>query len=176
MAGLKRSASFFVVANAQDCYYLFLMRSDKFNVRLLGEQDLNEWLRLRKLLWDAASEDDHRSEMLDIIEHPESQVVLVAENGNGRLVGFLEAGIRPFAEDCTTDQVGYLEGWFVETPFRRIGIGTALVRGAEQWAISKGCSEMASDAEVGNDASLAAHLNLDYEVSSRLIHLRKNLV
>lgn len=152
------------------------MRSDNFNVRPLGEHDLDEWLRLRKLLWDATSEDDHRTEILEIIAHPESQAVLVAENGDGRLIGFLEAGIRPFAEDCLTDQVGYLEGWFVEPQFRRRGIGTALVREAERWARSKGCCEMASDAEVGNDASLAAHLNLDYEISSRLIHLRKDLV
>lgn len=152
------------------------MRSEDVNIRPLGENDLNEWLRLRKMLWDAASEDDHRNEMLNIIEQPDFQVVLLAENGGGRLIGFLEAGIRPFAEDCATDLVGYLEGWYVEPAFRRRGVGTALVCGAEEWARSKGCTEMASDAEVGNDASLAAHLNLDYEISSRLIHLRKDLV
>jgi hypothetical protein len=34
---------------------------------------------------------------------------------------------------------------------------------------------MASDAEIGNDASLAAHGQLGYVETSRLVHLRKIL-
>ena len=82
---------------------------------------------------------------------------------------------RPRA-DCVTDAVGYLEGWFVEPEFRRHGVGRDLVRGAERWARQKGCTEMASDAEVGNDLSLEAHLKLGYEETSRLVHLRKDLI
>ena len=100
----------------------------------------------------------------------------MAENDEKKLVGFLEASIRPFVEDCSTDQVGYVEGWFVEEEFRRSGIGTRLVRAAESWARSKGCKEMASDAEIGNDLSLKAHLSLGYEETSRLVHLRKDLI
>ena len=96
--------------------------------------------------------------------------------GNGRLVGFLEASIRPFVEDCHSDHVGYLEGWFVESDFRQRGIGKNLVKAAENWARSKGCEEMASDSEIGNELSLRAHLGLGYEETSRLVHLRKDLV
>jgi prepilin-type N-terminal cleavage/methylation domain-containing protein len=39
-----------------------------------------------------------------------------------------------------------------------------------------GCTEMASDSEIGNDLSLRAHQSLGYEETSRLIHLRKDLV
>ncbi len=151
------------------------MTEYNFNVRPLREDDLPEWFRLRRMLWDELSEEEHRDEMLDIYEHTDSQLVLVAET-DGRLIGFLEASIRPFVEDCITDHVGYLEGWFVETDFRRYGIGSDLVRDAERWARKKGCTEMASDAEVGNDLSLAAHLKLGYEETSRLVHLRKDLV
>jgi aminoglycoside 6'-N-acetyltransferase I len=128
------------------------------------------------MLWDATSEDDHKSEMLDIIEHTDSQLILVAEVDSGRLVGFLEASIRPFVEDCHTDCVGYLEGWFVETAYRRSGIGRQLVKSAESWARQHGCIEMASDAEIGNEASLSAHTGLGYTETSRLVHLRKELV
>ncbi len=151
------------------------MTEYNFNVRPLREDDLPEWFRLRRMLWDELTEEEHRDEMLDIYEHTDSQLVLVAET-DGRLVGFLEASIRPFVEDCITDHVGYLEGWFVEPDFRRYGIGGDLVRAAERWARQKGCTEMASDAEVGNDLSLAAHLKLGYEETSRLVHLRKDLV
>ena len=144
-------------------------------VRPIEERDLGEWFRLRKLLWDATSEEDHKAEMLDIFEHADSQLVMVADLGNGRLGGFLEASIRSFVEDCATDNVGYLEGWFVESDIRRRGIGRELVRTAERWAREHGCTEMASDAEVGNEASIDAHTNLGYEETSRLVHLRKEL-
>lgn len=151
------------------------MTEFNFIVRPVQQTDLQEWYRLRQMLWDELTEQEHQDEMLDIYEHSDSQLVLVAET-DGRLVGFLEASIRPFVEDCHTDHVGYLEGWFVEREFRRYGIGGDLVRGAERWARKKGCTEMASDAEVGNDVSLHAHLKLGYQETSRLVHLRKDLV
>ncbi len=152
------------------------MTMQNFTVRPLQEDDIGEWFRLRKLLWDESTDAEHKAEMLDIYEHKDTQLVLVAQLEDGKLIGFLEASIRPFVEDCHTDHVGYLEGWFVEEDFRRYGVGRKLVRGAENWARNKGCEEMASDSEIGNDLSLKAHLNLGYEETSRLVHLRKDLV
>ncbi len=146
-----------------------------FTIRELSEGDLSEWLRLRLLLWDESTEDDHKSEMVDIIEHNDTQLVAVADFGGGRLGGFLEASIRSYVEDCQTENVGYLEGWFVEEQFRRLGVGRELVAFAEGWARGKGCTEMASDAEIDNAISLHAHLNLGYAETSRLVHLRKEL-
>lgn len=144
-------------------------------IRPLEERDLAEWLRLRTSLWDQTAEDDHRTEMVDIIEHPDSQFVAVADTGNGRLAGFLEASIRNQVEDCDTENVGYLEGWFVDLDHRRRGIGAALVAAAEDWARDHGCTEMASDAEIGNTVSQQAHAQLGYTETSRLVHLRKEL-
>jgi aminoglycoside 6'-N-acetyltransferase I len=50
-----------------------------------------------------------------------------------------------------------------------------LVFAAEDWAKRRGCTEMASDAELGNEMSLAAHTQLGYQETSRLVHLRKEL-
>ncbi|HMO80247.1 MAG TPA: GNAT family N-acetyltransferase [Pyrinomonadaceae bacterium] len=151
------------------------MDDHPIEIRPMRESDLNEWLRLRRLLWDRTSEDDHRVEMLDIVEDPENQLVIVADIGDERLAGFLEVSIRPFVEDCYSDRVGYLEGWFVEKEHRRKGVGSRLVEAAEEWARENGCPEMASDAEIGNEVSLNAHLHLGYEETSRLVHLRKEL-
>ncbi|HLM61732.1 MAG TPA: aminoglycoside 6'-N-acetyltransferase [Pyrinomonadaceae bacterium] len=152
------------------------MTEQNFRVRPIKANDASEWFRLRKLLWDQSGDDEHRTEMLDIYEHHETQLVLVAETDGGKLIGFLEASIRPFVEDCHSDHVGYLEGWFVEAEYRKNGIGRELVKSAERWAKSKGCSEMASDSEIGNDVSLKVHQNLGYEETSRLVHLRKDLI
>lgn len=151
------------------------MDNRNFTVRPLRESDLSEWLRLRSLLWDEIPVNDHKDEMLDIIDHPETQFVAVAEAEPNRLIGFLEASIRTHVEDCETDHVGYLEGWFVEPRYRQIGVGRELVRSAERWARKAGCTEMASDAEIDNAVSLSAHLKLGYDETSRLVHLRKEL-
>lgn len=151
------------------------MAEQNFIVRPLQDGDLDGWFMLRRHLWDEVSEDEHKTEMMDILEHSDSQFVAVAESSSGQLIGFLEASIRPFVEDCHTDQVGYLEGWFVEPEYRMHGVGRYLVRAAEKWARQHGCTEMASDAEVGNDLSLSAHQRLGYEITSKLVHLRKEL-
>jgi aminoglycoside 6'-N-acetyltransferase I len=151
------------------------MAETEYTIRPLAETDLPEWLRLRLLLWDQSGEDDQMAEMVDIIENPDYQFVAVAEVGDGILAGFLEASIRSHVEDCDTENVGYLEGWFVEDRHRQKGIGRDLVRFAEIWARQKGCTEMASDAEVDNLVSQQAHTRLGYEETSRLVHLRKVL-
>lgn len=151
------------------------MADNDVTIRPLAESDLGEWLRLRQLLWDQSSEDDHKTEMVGIIEHADSQFVAVADAGGGRLAGFLEASIRSHVEDCDTENVGYLEGWYVDEAHRQMGIGGRLVKAAEDWARQKGCTEMASDAEVGNPVSLEAHAKLGYSETSRLVHLRKEL-
>src|ERR1700759_2552097 len=99
------------------------MIEQKFNVRAIQEKDFSEWFRLRRELWDEASDEEYRIEMRDIFVNQETQLVIVAETNTGRLIGFLEASIRPFVEDCHSDYVGYLEGWFVEPQYRQHGIG-----------------------------------------------------
>lgn len=138
-------------------------------------KDAGGWFRLRKNLWDQMSDSENKSEMTGIFENSDTQLVLVAED-DGELIGFLEASIRPFVEDCQTENVGYLEGWWIEPEYRRKGIGRELVNQAENWAREKGCKEMASDSEIGNDLSLKAHRKLGYQETSRLVHLRKELV
>ena len=151
------------------------MNDPQIDIRPFREEDLSEWFRLRQLLWDETDQDDHQSEMMDILDHTDTQFVAVADAGDGRLAGFLEASIRPFVEDCGGESVGYLEGWFVDPDFRRRGLGRDMVRLAERWAREKGCIEMASDAEIDNETSIAAHAQLGYAETSRLVHFRKDL-
>ncbi len=151
------------------------MADPDITIRALEENDLAEWLRLRQALWDGSNEDDHKAEMVDIIENPNDQFVAVADVGDGSLAGFLEASIRSHVEDCKTENVGYLEGWYVDPMFRQQGIGARLVRYAEDWARGRGSTEMASDAEIDNIVSQQAHARLGYSETARLVHLRKEL-
>lgn len=71
--------------------------------------------------------------------------------------------------------MAYLEGWYVEPDVRRRGIGRALVRAAEDWGRTQGCTEFASDTEIENAASAAAHTALGFEEVDRVRCFRKRL-
>ena len=132
-------------------------------IRPVTPADEASWLEMRGALWPG-SQDDHARQIARFFDGKsrEPLAVLLAHDHNGRAVGFAELSIRPYAEGCTTDRVGFLEGWYVVPEARGRGIGRALVSASEDWARSQGCSEFASDAEVDNEVSIAAHLALGF--------------
>lgn len=153
------------------------------HIRPARTSDQSEWLRMRALLWPDCAAERHASEITTFFGTDSTAwsepflgvAAFVAARPTGGLCGFLEASIRPYAEDCETWPVGYVEGWFVDADVRRQGIGGHLLAQAEQWAAEHGCKEMASDAQIENQVSLDAHKALGFEVSSRCVHLRKRL-
>jgi len=152
-------------------------------IRPVRIDDQVEWARMRCLLWPDDTADEHAKEIAAFFGSKTFRwsaalpavTVFVAVRPSGGLCGFLEASIRPFADGCETQPVGYVEGWFVDADMRQQGIGRRLVTAAEQWAAAQGCKEMASDAHIENTVSLVAHKSLGFEESSRAVHLRKRL-
>jgi aminoglycoside 6'-N-acetyltransferase I len=141
----------------------------------LRDADQVEWLRLRRALWPAAAPADLEREMAQIRADMDQQPVFVAEKPDGSLCGMIEVSIRSNAEGCRTDNVGYVEGWFVDPEWRRRGVGRRLVEAAEAWARTQGCTEMASDTDPDYPLSPDAHQGLGYQIVQRTIHFRKDL-
>jgi aminoglycoside 6'-N-acetyltransferase I len=134
-------------------------------VRPVRRGDADSWCRMRHDLWPDGSAEEHANEIAAFLDATASEplAVLVAEEAGGELVGLAELSIRPCAEGCVTDRVAYLEGWYVAPDGRRRGVGRALVRAVEQWARGQGCTELASDTAVDNEASTAAHRAVGFE-------------
>lgn len=143
-------------------------------VRRLEQPDWDEWQRMRLALWPDAAADEHIAEMQNILADPDAPV-FIATRPNGRPGGFLEGGIRKYADGCETGPVGYIEGWYVDEDLRRQGVGGALVKAMEAWARERGLTEMASDTWIDNETSIAAHKQLGYEEAERLVHFIKKL-
>ena len=143
-------------------------------LRRASALDNPEWLRLRRLLWPYSDPQELLAEVEFILAEPLTPV-FVAARPDGSLGGFLEAGLRKYADGCNSSPVGYIEGWYVDEDLRRQGVGERLVRAAEEWAREQGCSEMASDTWLDNDPSISAHLSLGYEEVERLVHFCKKL-
>jgi aminoglycoside 6'-N-acetyltransferase I len=143
-------------------------------IRKARLEDRDDWLRMRRALWDDCPDDEHARE-IEEISASESEEVFLAVRPDGGLCGFLEVAIRSRADGCDRQPVGYVEGWFVDPDARRQGVGRALVEGAEAWARSKGCRQMASDAELWNTISHQAHGALGYHETGRVVTFKKDL-
>jgi aminoglycoside 6'-N-acetyltransferase I len=145
-------------------------------IRPVEPADAPVWRRLRESLWPDES-GAHAREIAAYFAAPRTNPleVLLACLGSGAPVAFVELSIRPYAEGCTTDRVAFVEGWFVEPEHRGRGVGAALIAAAEEWGRASRCTELASDTQLWNDASIAAHHALGFEEVERLVCFRKSL-
>lgn len=139
------------------------------------ERDMAEWLRMRLVLFDEEDAADQQRDMAAMLANPAENEIFVAERPSAGLAGFVEVGSRKYAEGCTTSPVAYIEAWYVDADSRRQGIGRALIEAAEAWARASGYREIASDALIDNDISLAGHLALGYQEVERQICFIKTL-
>jgi len=145
-------------------------------VRPAARADAPAWLRMRATLWP----DDTDSHSREVNQYFDGSLrnpleVLIAVESGGAPIGFVELSIRNYAEDCVTDRVAYLEGWYVDSGFRGRGVGRALIAAAERWARAQGCTEFGSDTVIDNEASATAHLALGFEETAQIRCFRKAL-
>jgi aminoglycoside 6'-N-acetyltransferase I len=145
-------------------------------VRPVTPADAAAWTRMRLALWpeEAASVEPEVARFF-AGDLKEPLAVLMAFDASGAPAGMAELSIRNYAEDCVTDRVAYLEGWYVEPHARRQGVGRALVEAAEAWGRARGCTEFASDALLDNDVSAAAHAALGFTETVQIRCFKKDL-
>src|SRR5918996_4558644 len=134
------------------------------------QRDAAAWESMRQLLWPSAP-GEHASKIAAYFQgnRRNPAEVFIARDEAGRPIGFVELSIRDYAEGCYSGRVAYIEGWYVSHEARRQGVGAALVTQAEAWAKSRGCSELASDCELDNVDSAAAHRALGFDEVVRTI-------
>jgi aminoglycoside 6'-N-acetyltransferase I len=148
-------------------------------IRLATNADAAAWAVLRHALWPDADAGVLADETLAFLsgETPPAMLaaVLVAAASDGALLGMIELSLRPYADGCESSPVPYIEGWYVVEGHRGRGIGAALVKAAEDWAVGRGHSEIASDALLENAISERAHKALGFAEVERAIRFRKVL-
>ena len=131
-----------------------------------------KWLTLRLRLWPEGSESEHLRDMADILAR--GHYVRLALSDDDSAIGFIEASKRvDYVNGTNSSPVAFLEGLYVEPTVRRMGIARALVAGVEQWAWEEGCTELASDSPLDNDAAHAAHRALGFEEMERVVYFRR---
>lgn len=124
-------------------------------------------------MWDADAA-ELEAEFVSLTADVEAACFLALDGKNP--VGFAQCQLRhDYVEGCETSPVGFLEGIYVEEAFRRSGVAKMLLAACEGWAASAGCTEFASDCELGNEQSLQWHLNNGFAEMGRTIWFAKKL-
>lgn len=123
-----------------------------------------------------AEHEAHAASILSGVPASTMPLVLIVAEVDGRIVGFIEVGLRSHADGCDgRHPVGFIEGWYVQPKYQRRAVGRALMAAAEDWARSQGARELASDTWIDHESSQRAHEGLGFEVVDRCVHYRKSL-
>ena len=143
-------------------------------IRQAAAGDLETLTDLALLLWPGHAREALSEELSALLTREDAAFFLLSEGGAP--AGFAQCGLRrDYVEGTHTSPVGYLEGIFVEEPSRKQGVAKELLRRAEAWAKEKGCSEFASDCELGNTESLSFHQSVGFREANRIICFTKQL-
>jgi len=144
-------------------------------VRDLRKTDLAEWGRLRQALWPDCQGARAKLEMRELQRDPKKFGIIVLDRGNDRLAGFVELALRDGVDGAARETTAFVEGWYVEPDVRGRGWGRKLISAAKRWARARGMIELASDAELWNDAGIAAHLAAGFRETFRSVQFLKKL-
>ena len=147
------------------------MNSRKLNmiVRPVAESDFPAWAAMRVRLWPDEDAGELARETRTMSELDPPCVAFVAEAKDGGLVGFVEVGMRSYAEGGPAAVAAYVEGVWVEPDHRRRGVARALLDAAAQWGGDQGATWLGSDALLDNEASDAWHRAVGFDEIERLV-------
>jgi aminoglycoside 6'-N-acetyltransferase I len=97
--------------------------------------------------------------------------VRLAMAPNGAALAFVEASKRvDYVNGTNSSPVAFLEGLYVESASRGKGAARALVAAVEAWAAAEGCTELASDSPLENEAAHAVHRALGFAETERVVY------
>ena len=141
----------------------------------LGSADHEFWADCAHALWP----DKARASLLaEIRAHSGSglgEARAWAASRDGRVCGFAELSLRPYANGCEGRPVAFLEAIWVAPDARRTGVGRPLVDHLAGIARAQGLGELGSDALIDNRISHAAHRAWGFAETERVVHFRRPL-
>jgi len=145
----------------------------KIQIRPATNKDFNIWSKLRFELWPTTSLEDHLKELQNFDGDKKFHAFFAVHEE--KIIGFLEAYERPFANGCEESPVLFLEGVWVHKAFRRKKVAKTLVGHLEDFARSNGFKEIGSDTDLNNKSAQLAHGHWGFQETSRVVYFKKSL-
>jgi GNAT superfamily N-acetyltransferase len=117
------------------------------------------------------SEDEARRRLTQIAGNPEN-LILVAEQPEGRVIGWLNAYLCQLVESDLHAEIG---GLVVDEEYRGSGTGRLLMRHAEQWAREKNCRTVSLRSNIIRERAHEFYQRLGYQIVKTQHAFRKIL-
>ncbi len=132
-----------------------------------GEETV--WGGLRTRLWPDCGPEDNADDMRALADPAGAlRIVFLAFSG-GAAIGFAEISERSVVAGAGNGSAAYLEGFYVDPGFRRLGVGAALIAAAADWARQEGYRFFGSDVALANVVSQKAHEALGFAEKGRIV-------
>jgi aminoglycoside 6'-N-acetyltransferase I len=136
---------------------------------------MGDWVGMRAALWPHTTRQELEREAASLLARTPAATAFLLRTGS-MAVAFAEATVRvDYVNGCSTSPVAFLEGIYVRPDWRRRGAARLLCRAVEAWARTHGCSELASDTGIENEAGQTMHEALGFEESERVVCYHKRI-
>lgn len=150
------------------------MKSDKYMIKRAKSEDVEVLADLAIQMWTDDDLEDLTEEFSQLVMN--DNAVCFIKYVDDKPIAFAQCQLRyDYVEGTESSPVGYIEGIFVLEGYRKQGFAAELLSECEKWAKEKGCTEFASDCELGNTDSVRFHMSLGFEEANRIICFRKDL-
>ena len=133
-----------------------------------------EWRRMRHELYGELSAQFHEAEM-ELIFSSKEATCFIGLRESGAAVAMLEVLLRNFVDGCLGGPVGYIEGIYVTPLERKQGYAGELIEFATSWFRSKGCRDMAADAELANLIAQDFLTRAGFDETYRVVEYKRSL-
>jgi len=144
------------------------------NYHPYSPKDFNAWLAMALDLWPKYK----KAEMTKILRETarsKNEKTFIARDGR-TYVGFINVSLRyEYIPGAESAPVGYVEGIYVKSKYRKQGVAADLVALGEKWSHQKGAKQMASDTWTWNKDSQRFHKKLGFKVAEKLVHFIKGI-
>lgn len=143
------------------------------HIRSTTDTSDNDWLILRAEFFPEDFSGEHQ-QFLHGLSSSGSFTAFIATDETDIPMGFAEVAIRnDYVNGCKHRPALFLEGIFVRPEHRAKGIAHALCAAAAEFGAKQGCKEFASDVEIDDANSLAAHAALGFAETERVVYFRR---
>ncbi len=142
----------------------------------LRKEDFDAFFSMTKKLWIDFKADELESLLKKTVVNSANQKVILAKNQNNEAIGFVQVSVRfDYVEGAEKSPTGYLEGVFIEEPYRKMGIAKQLIRLGEDWLKMNDCNQIGSDTWLWNKDAQNFHQKIGFWEEDRLVHFLKNI-
>jgi aminoglycoside 6'-N-acetyltransferase I len=137
-------------------------------IREATENDFDEWLRMRVLLYPECDSQLLLSEIETIFRKRTilgelDYQILVHEDERNKLSGFIETSIRQKLPGYQDSPIGYIESLYVDPTHRRKGIARQLVAFSEKWVKSQNYNHFFVDTDSNHADAIQFYKSIGFK-------------